>query len=181
VRPSSWSWRPEDQYRSCGINRTGACVSEEVRNAHARSGTHDICSHSGVWCCRCDCTGPNDAPARSVTHTIPSHGPGRGRHDYARRYDGRRYDGPRHDGWGRDGTPIMLRMMFALMDSDGDGTISLTEFQVAHERIFKAMDSNKDGRLTQEEMQAFMHGPRDRFRSSRKLGRSLPRRPTLPN
>ncbi len=58
------------------------------------------------------------------------------------------------------GPPIMLRMMFALMDSDGDGTISLTEFQVAHERIFKAMDSNKDGRLTQEEMQAFMHGTR---------------------
>ena len=51
-------------------------------------------------------------------------------------------------------------MMFALMDGDGDGTISLTEFQVAHERIFKAMDSNKDGRLTQEEMQAFMHGTR---------------------
>jgi len=61
-------------------------------------------------------------------------------------------------GGGAMGPPIMLRMMFALMDGDGDGTISLTEFQVAHERIFKAMDSNKDGRLTQEEMQAFMHG-----------------------
>ena len=63
-------------------------------------------------------------------------------------------------GGGAMGSPIMLRMMFALMDVDGDGTISLTEFQVAHERIFKAMDSNKDGRLTQEEMQAFMHGTR---------------------
>ena len=61
-------------------------------------------------------------------------------------------------GGGAMGPPIMLRMMFALMDGDGDGTISLTEFQAAHERIFKAMDSNKDGRLTQEEMQAFMHG-----------------------
>ena len=46
------------------------------------------------------------------------------------------------------------------LTSRGDGTISSTEFQVAHERIFKAMDSNKDGRLTQEEMQAFMHGTR---------------------
>ena len=56
--------------------------------------------------------------------------------------------------------PMMMRMMFALMDSDGDGTIELPEFQAAHERIFKAMDSNKDGRLTQEEMQAFMRGTR---------------------
>jgi hypothetical protein len=54
--------------------------------------------------------------------------------------------------------PMVLRFIFALVDSDGDGTISLPEFQAAHERIFKAMDSNKDGKLTQEEMQAFMHG-----------------------
>jgi Ca2+-binding EF-hand superfamily protein len=49
-------------------------------------------------------------------------------------------------------------MMFALMDSDGDGTVSLQEFQTAHERIFKAMDANKDGVLTLEEIQAFMRG-----------------------
>ena len=58
------------------------------------------------------------------------------------------------------GPPMMMRMIFALMDSDGDGTIELSEFQAAHERIFKAMDSNKDGRLTQEEMQAFMRATR---------------------
>ena len=54
--------------------------------------------------------------------------------------------------------PFAMRIIFALMDSDGDGTISLQEFQAAHERIFKAMDANKDGRLTLEEMQAFMQG-----------------------
>jgi hypothetical protein len=58
---------------------------------------------------------------------------------------------------GAMGPPMMFRMVFALMD-DGDGQISLQEFQAAHERIFKAMDSNKDGQVTQEEMQAFMHG-----------------------
>lgn len=63
-------------------------------------------------------------------------------------------------GAGAMGSPMMLRMIFALMDSDGDGTIELPEFQAAHERVFRAMDSNKDGRVTLEEMQAFMHGNR---------------------
>ncbi len=63
-------------------------------------------------------------------------------------------------GEGMMGPPFMMRMIFALIDADGDGTISLQEFQAAHERFFKAMDSNKDGKLTLEEMQAFMHGGR---------------------
>lgn len=46
------------------------------------------------------------------------------------------------------GPLIMFRMIFALMDADGDGTVSLSELQVAHEQIFKPMDSNKDGKLT---------------------------------
>jgi len=58
------------------------------------------------------------------------------------------------------GHEMMMRILFALMDSDGDGAISLQEFQAAHERIFRAMDANKDGRLTLEEIQAFMHGAR---------------------
>ena len=51
-----------------------------------------------------------------------------------------------------------MRIIFALMDSDGDGTVSLQEFQAAHEKIFKAMDTDKDGTLTLEEIQTFMRG-----------------------
>jgi EF hand domain-containing protein len=54
--------------------------------------------------------------------------------------------------------PFMMRMMFSLMDAEGDGKLSLQEFQAAHERIFKAMDANKDGFVTLEEMQNFMRG-----------------------
>jgi hypothetical protein len=52
----------------------------------------------------------------------------------------------------------MYRIMFALMDTDGDGTLSLEEFQAAHAKIFKAMDANKDGKLTLEEIEMFMRG-----------------------
>ena len=57
----------------------------------------------------------------------------------------------------------MVRMMMILMDSDGDGAVSLQEFQAGHERMFKAMDVDKDGRLTLEEVQIFgrtLRGPR---------------------
>ena len=54
--------------------------------------------------------------------------------------------------------PIMMRMIFSLVDADGDGKLSLQEFQAAHERIFRAMDANKDGFVTLEEMQAFIRG-----------------------
>jgi len=51
-----------------------------------------------------------------------------------------------------------MRIIFALMDTDSDGTVSLQEWQTAHERIFKTMDANKDGLLSLEEIQAFMRG-----------------------
>jgi len=59
-------------------------------------------------------------------------------------------------GGGMMGHGAAMRVIFALMDSDGDGTVSLQEFQAAHEKIFKAMDTDKDGTLTLEEIQAFM-------------------------
>ena len=61
---------------------------------------------------------------------------------------------------GRGGgrSPVGMRIIFALMDTDSDGTVSLQEWQTAHERIFKTMDANKDGLLSLEEIQAFMRG-----------------------
>jgi EF hand len=69
--------------------------------------------------------------------------------------------GARYHDWcrGRDiVAPMMMRIIFSLMDADGDGKLSLQEFQAAHERIFKAMDADKDGSVTLEEMEAFMRG-----------------------
>jgi EF hand domain-containing protein len=56
------------------------------------------------------------------------------------------------------GHSVTMRIIFGLMDANGDGKLSLEEFQAAHERIFRAMDANHDGTVTLEEMEAFMHG-----------------------
>ena len=61
-------------------------------------------------------------------------------------------------GGGMMGGGMMIRMMLTLMDTDNDGTVSLAEFQAAHERMFRAADANKDGRLTIEEVQSWMQG-----------------------
>ena len=53
-------------------------------------------------------------------------------------------------------------MMMILMDSDGDGAVSLQEFQAGREQIFKAMDADKDGRLTLEEIGIFRLGSTNR-------------------
>jgi hypothetical protein len=66
-----------------------------------------------------------------------------------------------HHGWDRERGAVgsvMARIIFSLMDADGDGKLTLQEWQAAHERIFKAMDTDHDGTVTLEEMQAFMRG-----------------------
>jgi Ca2+-binding EF-hand superfamily protein len=78
-----------------------------------------------------------------------------------------------------------MRMILALMDTDGDGTVSLSEFQSAHERIFKALDANKDGRLTLEEVQTFFQGQggmvRPETRPAQRDSSSPERRPAQPD
>ncbi len=52
----------------------------------------------------------------------------------------------------------MMRIMFAVIDADGDGALSLEEVQEVHARIFNHIDADDDGRVTPEEMQAFFRG-----------------------
>lgn len=51
-------------------------------------------------------------------------------------------------------------MMIAMMDTNGDGALSLDEFQAMHTRMFNYLDTNHDGKVTPNELKAF-HGGRD--------------------
>jgi Ca2+-binding EF-hand superfamily protein len=50
----------------------------------------------------------------------------------------------------------MMKIMFAIADTDGDGALSFQEVTAIHKRIFDAVDTNKDGKVTPEELQSFM-------------------------
>src|SRR4029450_7980830 len=47
---------------------------------------------------------------------------------------------------GMMGHGMPMRMIFILMDTDGDGALSLEEFQTAHAKIFKGVDAEKEGK-----------------------------------
>jgi hypothetical protein len=53
---------------------------------------------------------------------------------------------------------VGMRVLFAIVDADGDGELSLTEVQDFHARIFRAVDVNKDGKVEMEEIKAFIRG-----------------------
>ena len=48
-----------------------------------------------------------------------------------------------------------MRMMFAIADTDGDGSLSFDEVTAIHKRIFDAVDANKDGKVTPDELRKF--------------------------
>ena len=55
------------------------------------------------------------------------------------------------------GRARMMKVMFAIADTNGDGGLSFDEVSAIHKRIFDRVDANKDGKVTAEEAQAFMH------------------------
>jgi hypothetical protein len=50
----------------------------------------------------------------------------------------------------------MMKIMFAIADTNGDGALSFEEVTAIHKRIFDRVDANKDGKVTVEELQTFM-------------------------
>ena len=62
----------------------------------------------------------------------------------------------------------MMQVVFAMMDADGNGTLSLQEVQDAHARIFAHMDADDDDQVTKREIRAFFHGGKDHRGSSRR-------------
>jgi len=50
----------------------------------------------------------------------------------------------------------MMKVMFAIAGTSGDGALSFDEVATIHKRIFDRVDSDKDGRVTIEEVQAFI-------------------------
>lgn len=54
-----------------------------------------------------------------------------------------------------------MRMMFAIVDADGDDALSQTEVQDFIGRIFNAVDENGDDSVDREEIRSFFHGGAD--------------------
>ncbi len=71
-------------------------------------------------------------------------------------WTGRQGWGPNMTAFGMMGAGMMdPDVMLVMMDTNGDGVLSLDEFQAIHARMFKYLDANHDGQLTADELKAF--------------------------
>ena len=57
----------------------------------------------------------------------------------------------------------MMKVMFAIADTNGDGAFSFDEVTAVHKRIFDVIDANKDGKVTPEELQGSCKDSRARL------------------
>jgi hypothetical protein len=51
----------------------------------------------------------------------------------------------------------MMKMMFAIVDANGNGAVSFDEVMEIHKRMFDAIDANNNGSITPEEIESFFH------------------------
>ena len=73
---------------------------------------------------------------------------------------GRQGWGPNMMGPGMMGPGMMdPGMMLVMMDTNGDGVLSLDEFQAMPTRMFNYLDADQDGKVTKDELDAFHADP----------------------
>jgi hypothetical protein len=70
-------------------------------------------------------------------------------------------------GMGGMGHRGMMQILFAIMDANGDDSLSLEEVQEIHARIFAHVDENDDGQVTKAEIRDFFRGGKKGRRDAR--------------
>lgn len=60
--------------------------------------------------------------------------------------------------YGKTMRGVGMQLMFGLLDTDGDGSLSEDEVQRTVSRVFSSIDENGDSKIDQDEIQSFMHG-----------------------
>jgi len=70
----------------------------------------------------------------------------------------RRQMGGMMRGFAGRGHRARMKIAFALIDADSNGTVTLQEAQDFQARIFSAVDGDKNGGVTMDEIQSFFHG-----------------------
>ncbi|KXF75961.1 hypothetical protein ATN84_17175 [Paramesorhizobium deserti] len=52
--------------------------------------------------------------------------------------------------------PLVMKIFFAIADTNGDGALSFDEVSAIHKRIFDSIDADKNGAVTPDEIKQFM-------------------------
>ncbi len=60
-----------------------------------------------------------------------------------------------------------LQVIYEAADTDGNGLISEAEWHAAAQKRFELLDANKDGNISQEEMEAGKAAMKERFKTFR--------------